>query len=383
MGVTAAQAGNIAEELTKAGATTLVDLVVKAGLAETLSTSGPFTVFAPDNDAFARLGDSVLATLGSDVELLKKVLLYHVVSGNIYSSAATNNAKLDSVQGAPILVNLYLKSDYYDGFITINGKKVMKADMKADNGVIHCVSDVLFPIPEKDLVDTLVADERFSTLVAAVTAAGLVDTVREAGSLTIFAPTNDAFSKVPSDLLDALLADPEALKAVLLRHVLPGSQFSKMGVVKMVSYSNNKRTGARVEEADIIASNGVIQYFFVKYFKYRLLKGTAEVRITLFFSRPRVTSLPKFPNLPPTLTRSLRYVSKSPQFMIPSSTGWLQSMENFNAAFLPLPDPMVALALPFKDCFPGFFLPALLAAPFFDATFGAIVNRYSALLDFL
>merc|ERR1711990_854184 len=158
--VTAAQAGNIAEELTKAGATTLLDLVVKAGLAETLSTSGPFTVFAPDNDAFARLGDSVLATLGSDVELLKKVLLYHVVSGNIYSSAATNNAKLDSVQGAPILVNLYLKSDYYDGFITINGKKVMKADMKAD------------------LVDTLVADERFSTLVAAVTAAGLVDTVR-------------------------------------------------------------------------------------------------------------------------------------------------------------------------------------------------------------
>merc|ERR1712193_605555 len=78
--VTAAQAGNIAEELTKAGATTLVDLVVRAGLAETLSTSGPFTVFAPDNDAFARLGDSVLATLGSDVELLKKVLLYHVVS---------------------------------------------------------------------------------------------------------------------------------------------------------------------------------------------------------------------------------------------------------------------------------------------------------------
>merc|ERR1711884_343437 len=225
--VTAAQAGNIAEELTKAGATTLVGLVVKAGLAETLSTSGPFTVFAPDNDAFARLGDSVLETLGSEVELLKKVLLYHVVSGNIYSSDATNNAKLDSVQGAPILVNLYLKSNYYDGFITINGKKVMKADMKADNGVIHCVSEVLFPIPEQDLVDTLVADDRFSTLVAAVTAAGLVDTIKNAGSLTIFAPTNDAFSKVPADLLDALLADPEALKAILLRHALPGSLFAK------------------------------------------------------------------------------------------------------------------------------------------------------------
>merc|ERR1712079_663792 len=154
-----AQAGNIAEELTKMGATTLVDLVVKAGLADTLSSSGPFTVFAPDNDAFSRVPDSIMQALASDVELLKKVLLYHVVSGAIPSSAAENNLKLDSVQGAPILVNLYLKSDYYDGFITINGKKVTKADVKADNGMIHSISDVLYPIPENDLVDTLIADE--------------------------------------------------------------------------------------------------------------------------------------------------------------------------------------------------------------------------------
>jgi len=277
--VATTQAGNIAEELTKMGATTLVDLAVKAGLAETLTTSGPFTVFAPDNDAFSRVPESVMEVLASDVEMLKKLLLYHVVSGEIPSSAAKNNVKLDSVQGAPILVNLYLKSEYYDGFVTINGKKLMKADIKADNGMIHCVSEVLYPIPEKDLVDTLVADERFSTLVTAVTAAGLVDTVKEAGSLTIFAPTNDAFAKVPADLLEALLADPAALKAVLLRHAVPGSLFAKgitwqehetaggeeiatqvfkMGVVKVVSYSNDKRTGARVEEADIIATNGVI-----------------------------------------------------------------------------------------------------------------------------
>lgn len=277
--VATTQAGNIAEELTKMGATTLVDLVVKAGLAETLTTSGPFTVFAPDNDAFSRVPESVMEVLASDVEMLKKLLLYHVVSGEIPSSAAKNNVKLDSIQGAPILVNLYLKSDYYDGFVTINGKKLMKADIKADNGMIHCVSEVLYPIPEKDLVDTLVADERFSSLVTAVSAAGLVDTVKEAGSLTIFAPTNDAFAKVPADLLEALLADPAALKAVLLRHAVPGSLFAKgitwqehetaggeeiatqvfkMGVVKVVSYSNDKRTGARVEEADIIASNGVI-----------------------------------------------------------------------------------------------------------------------------
>merc|ERR1711884_664493 len=131
--------------------------------------------------------------------------------------------------------------------------------------MIHSISDVLYPIPESDLVDTLIADERFSTLVTAATAAGLVDTLRNT-DLTIFAPTNDAFAK-------------EALTAVLLRHAVPGSLFSKgitwmehktaggemvatqvfkMGVVKVVSYSNDKRAGARVVEADIISSNGVI-----------------------------------------------------------------------------------------------------------------------------
>jgi len=276
--VSLAAAGNIAEELILAGATTLADLVVKAGLDETLATSGPFTVFAPDNDAFSKVPESILEALGSDPELLKKVLLYHVVSGEIPSSAAKNNVKLDSVQGAPILVNVYLKSDYYDGFITINGKKVKMVDLKADNGMIHVVADVLFPIPENDLVDTLIADERFSTLVTAATAAGIVDILRTK-DLTIFAPTNDAFAKIPSEALNGLLADKEALTAVLLRHALPGALFSrgitwqehktaggdmvatqvfKMGIVKVVSYNDDKRTGARVEEADIIASNGVI-----------------------------------------------------------------------------------------------------------------------------
>jgi len=276
--VSRAAAGNIAEELILAGATTLADLVVQAGLDETLANSGPFTVFAPDNEAFSKLPESTLEALGSDVELLKKVLLYHVVSGEILSSAAKNNVKLNSIQGAPILINLYLKSEYYDGFITINGKKVKKADIKADNGVIHCVSDVLYPIPENDLADTLIADERFSTLVTAATAAGIVDILRTK-DLTIFAPTNDAFAKIPSDAFEGLLADKEALTAVLLRHALPGSLFSrgitwqehktaggdmvatqvfKMGVVKVVSYEDGKRKGARVVEADIIASNGVI-----------------------------------------------------------------------------------------------------------------------------
>merc|ERR1711915_365666 len=175
--------------------------------------------------------------------------LYHVVAGEITSNMADNNVKLDSVEGSPLLVNLYLKSKYYDGFITINGKRVV------------------------------VADERFSTLVTAVQAAGLVDTIKQADSLTIFAPTNDAFAKVPKDALNSLLADKDALSAVILRHALPGTAFAKgvmwatpttgggeniatqvfrKGVVKVVSHSGGKRTAARVIDTDITATDGVV-----------------------------------------------------------------------------------------------------------------------------
>merc|ERR1712011_1471 len=269
---------NIVEVLQKHKATTLVDLAVKAGLADTLIGDGPFTVFAPSNDAFAALPAELVDTLMQDTELLKKVLLYHVVSGEVPSNAASNNIKLDSVEGAPLLVNLYLKSKYYNGFITINGKRVTNADNKADNGLVHFIDGVMM-IPQGDLVDVLAADPRFSTLVTAVKEAGLVDTVKAADAFTIFAPTNEAFAKVPEDTLNSLLADKEALSAVLLRHVAPGYLYSKgimwaeletaggemiasqvfrKGVVKVVSSNDGSRTVARVIDTDITATNGVI-----------------------------------------------------------------------------------------------------------------------------
>merc|ERR1740124_1029940 len=280
--ISAAQAGNIAEELTAAGATTLVDFVVKAGLAETLSGPGPFTVFAPSNDAFAKLPSDLVATLMGDVELLKKVLLFHVTSGKVMSTDISNDITVDSAEGSPLRANIYLKSEYYDGFVTINGKRVNKADIEADNGVIHMVTDVIYPFPTGNIAEVVTGDERFSTLLAAVGAAGLAETLATGGPFTVFAPTNDAFAKVPKDALDGLLADKEALTKVLLRHVLPGALFYKgitwethntaggaeedkiatqvfkAGVVKVVSSVGSKRTGARVVDADIIATNGVI-----------------------------------------------------------------------------------------------------------------------------
>ena len=152
------------------------------------------------------------------------------------------------------------------------------ADNKADNGIVHFIDGVMM-IPQGDLVDVLAADDRFSTLVTAVTEAGLVDTVKNADAFTIFAPTNEAFAKVPEDALNSLLADKEALTAVLLRHVTSGFLYSKgimwaehetaggemiasqvfrKGVVKVVSSKDGTRSVARVIDTDITATNGVI-----------------------------------------------------------------------------------------------------------------------------
>merc|ERR1712227_278189 len=136
------QAGNIVEELTNNGASTLIDLAVKAGLADTLTGGGPFTVFAPTNAAFAALPADLVAAVTSDVEMLKKVLLYHVVPGTVTSDQARNGVSLKTVEGTSVKINVY-KNWKYGSTIKVNGKKVVKADVKASNGVIHFIDGVL------------------------------------------------------------------------------------------------------------------------------------------------------------------------------------------------------------------------------------------------
>ena len=121
----------------------------------------------------------------------------------------------------------------------------------------------------KDIVDTAVAAGNFQTLATALQAAGLVDTLKGTGPFTVFAPTDEAFSKVPKDKLDALLKDKAALTKVLTYHVVPGKVMAKdvkAGKVKTVeggeltiaTTGGVMVDGAKVTATDIMASNGVI-----------------------------------------------------------------------------------------------------------------------------
>ncbi len=122
----------------------------------------------------------------------------------------------------------------------------------------------------KDIVDTAVGAGQFNTLVAAVKAAGLVDTLKGPGPFTVFAPTDEAFAKLPAGTVDGLLKDPEKLRAILTYHVVAGKVMAadvKTGEAKTVQGQSvalkaegGKVTvnGANVVTADVAASNGVI-----------------------------------------------------------------------------------------------------------------------------
>lgn len=117
----------------------LVDLVQKAGLVDTLKGKGPFTVFAPTDKAFQAVPKPVLDQLAADKELLKQVLTYHVVPGAVYSKDVKNGMKAKTVQGEQISVVIN------NGKVKFDNANLVKADIKASNGVIHVIDTVILP----------------------------------------------------------------------------------------------------------------------------------------------------------------------------------------------------------------------------------------------
>lgn len=131
---------NIVEAAVGSGRTnTLVEAVKAAGLVETLSSAGPFTVFAPVDEAFAKVDPDALKGLLADKEALTKVLTYHVVAGKHMASEVAALTSLTTVEGETLKVT----SDA--GGVHVGGAKVIGADIVVDNGVIHLIDAVLMP----------------------------------------------------------------------------------------------------------------------------------------------------------------------------------------------------------------------------------------------
>jgi transforming growth factor-beta-induced protein len=255
----------------------LVAAVQRAGLAGVLSGPGPFTVFAPTNDAFAAL----LEELGAPnleaipVPLLTQVLLYHVVSGNVPSSAVSTGYVPTNADGVGSnKLQVYVQRS--GSSISLDSRaNVIAADVEASNGVIHVIDKVILP---NDIVGAAIANPNFSILVQAVVKAGLVDALKGLTAATVFAPTNDAFVALLGELGFSSLDDVPVptLTNILLYHVFNGGAVKAAdvttGYVPSLSPAQGatasifleKNGGVKIDNratviaADVITTNGII-----------------------------------------------------------------------------------------------------------------------------
>jgi len=290
---TYAQEDNIVDIVsTNEDFTILKAALTQADLIGALQGDGPFTVFAPTDQAFKDLLTS-LDISESDLlnhPMLADVLLYHVVSGKIMSGDLSDNMTATTLKGDDIAIGVNNK-------VTINDSTVITADIEASNGVIHVIDKVLVssdfkldvtdPMMDEnkmdedkmtdkeidsDIVDIALSDPQFSMLVMLLQKADLVSALQSEGPFTVIAPTNDAFVDLVTSLgitPEELMAQPDLAK-VLLYHVVSGNVMSTDLSNSLVADTLDGETitfdlsngvmvnSSQVIAADIKASNGVV-----------------------------------------------------------------------------------------------------------------------------
>lgn len=252
--------------------------VVRAGLVETLSGNGTFTVFAPTNEAFAAAGLGTEAAINAvPVETLKSILLYHVLSQK-YPAASIPNGTTELTTASSVKTYVTKKS----AGVYVNGSAmVTTADINASNGVVHVINKVLMP-PSQNIVQLAQANTNLSYLVAAVTRASqgstnVAQVLSTTNPLTVFAPTNQAFIDAGFATTDAIMAaDPATLTSILTYHVIGVRVFSSdltenampttlnggkvtitlTGGAKVKG--NGNTTASNITAVDIMATNGVV-----------------------------------------------------------------------------------------------------------------------------
>jgi transforming growth factor-beta-induced protein len=265
---------NIVETALAAGSFKTLAAALTAGeLVDALQGDGPFTVFAPTDEAFAKLPADQLAFLlkPANKPLLQAILTYHVVSGRVPAKAVIKQKFATSLNGQRIDFKVS------DAGVTVDGASVLKTDIACSNGIIHVIDSVLLP-STTDIVGTAVEAGSFKTLAAALKAAKLIEALRGDGPFTVFAPTDEAFAALPQGTVEKLLK-PEnraTLAAILKFHVVPGRVYADTVAAghefkTLEGRSFTTRTvktrnmpdkvmvnGASVLKADIETSNGVI-----------------------------------------------------------------------------------------------------------------------------
>lgn len=249
---------------------TLAKALTEAKLVDTLQGKGPFTVFAPTDEAFEKLPKGTVDTLlkAENRDQLQAVLTYHVVGGSIDLAGALAAKEAKTVQGSAVNIA------FSEGRVRVNDAAIIDADVKCSNGVIHVIDSVILPPkPANDIASVAKRAGNFKTLLAAVDAAGLTDALTGDKPVTILAPTDAAFAALPKGTVEALLQSEnrEKLISILSLHAIPGkvSAGDALNVGTATSLNSGtlefgiidgvfKVNGATIVKTNIQCDNGII-----------------------------------------------------------------------------------------------------------------------------
>ncbi|XP_066292872.1 transforming growth factor-beta-induced protein ig-h3-like [Branchiostoma lanceolatum] len=255
------------------GLRTTVQLLGVADLIPTLQARDSCTVFAPSDDAFNKLPAGIKQQLLSNQLLLREALAFHASPQTYMSTDLKNNQLLETLLIDMMRINIYPSTNT----ITADGSPVSKPDNKASNGVVHVVDQVLYPFPTGTVDAEINHNDNLSVLNEAVDKAGLGSALDGDGPFTLFAPTNDAFKKLPNGTLPSLLKNVTALTEILTYHVVSGvyykaglsdgEELTTLQKGKLVCHVNAKPgpdpqvtvNNAKTVGLPIPAVNGVVQ----------------------------------------------------------------------------------------------------------------------------
>lgn len=240
----------------------LITAIKAAGLMNTLKGSGPFTVFAPTDEAFDKLPQGTLESLlrSENKKKLVEILTLHIVPSRLSAADVSGRAKISTIGSTDLLI-----ANTSTG-LKVDRANIVKSNILASNGVIHAIDRVLLP---KNIIETVKLIGKFKILLAGAKATGLVESLKNPNAdLTIFAPTDKAFAALPAGTIDNLLlpSNRKRLAKILKYHILPRPIFilSQSPKTFLGSRVMIRSTGpVKVNDANIIlpdikTTNGVI-----------------------------------------------------------------------------------------------------------------------------
>ncbi|XP_076138503.1 periostin, osteoblast specific factor b [Alosa pseudoharengus] len=234
-------------------AITTQDYSDRSQLREEIEGTGSYTFFAPSNEAWDLLEPEIRNSLVSNVNIeLYNALHYHMINKRLLTKDLKNGMVVPSMYN-----DLNLQINHYpNGIVTVNCARIIHGNQVATNGVVHVIDRVITAVG-RTIQDVIETEDDLSSLMTAASASGLLDKLGEPGHYTMFAPTNEAFDKINSDVLERIMGDQTALQALLNFHLLNTLQCSE-AIMSGASYETLEGTNIEIGcDGDSVTVNGV------------------------------------------------------------------------------------------------------------------------------